>query len=496
MARPLLLIHGYSATGMDLEPLKAMLAQRMAAKNQQVVDLNVGNYVSLNNEITIKDIGEGLERAIEHSEKLKGVDQFDAIVHSTGMLVVRSWLANHPAGPGGNPRLKRLKHLIGLAPATWGSPQAHKGRTWLGALVKGSKTPGPDFLNAGDLVLDGLELGSAFTWDLAHRDLLGEEPYFGRNGDTPYVAVFIGNSPYEGLASVTNDPGTDGTVRWAGCGLNTRKITLDLTHPKIDAQGAAWPRVTITPWATDARLNVPIIPVDGRNHGTLVSSPDPEMVDLLLSFLQVDSGPDYDTWLKGAETYGEKAMGKMKVSPGNDASGLAEDVIKAVEHLLQLGGKPLDGWQQFVVWAHDEWGDPVTDYMIRVYQVENGQPVEFTQMFTDVHAYAADPSFRCFQVQLPKGICDGTTPLEIHIQASTGTQIMTYQGYGDDYDPKTSDGRQEMRADASPVVIQIPAAGPGEAWLFHPFTTTLVEIVMNRVPFPFGAISGIFGWLA
>ena len=495
MPRPLLLIHGYSADGKDFEPLAKMLSDKLQGQGQPVVDLNIGNYVSLNNEITIKDIGEGLERAIEQNQKLKAADQFDVIVHSTGMLVVRSWLANHSAGPSTNPRLKRLKHLIGLAPATWGSPQAHKGRTWLGALVKGNKTVGPDFLNAGNLVLDGLEMGSRFTWDLAHRDLLGPEPYFGRDPSTPYVAVFIGNTPYEDLSSVANDPGTDGTVRWAGCGLNTRKIKLDLTRPAVDVEGKMTGRVTMTPWATESRLNVPIIPVDGRNHGTLIQNPDEAMVDLMLRFLTVDSAATYDGWLKDAQAYGEKGMAKMKVSPGNDASGISEDVIQAVKHLLHLGGKPLDGWQQFVVRAQDEWGDPVTDYMIRVYQMEDGKPVEFEAMYTDVHAYGADPSFRCFQVQLPKGICDGNAPLEIHIQASTGTKIMTYQGYGDDYNPQTTDGRQEMRADSDPVVVRIPAAGAGQDWLFHPFTTTLVEIVVNRVPYPFGAMSDIFGWL-
>jgi hypothetical protein len=83
--------------------------------------------------------------------------------------------------------LARLKHLIGLAPATWGSPQAHKGRTWLGALVKGNRQLGPDFLNAGDRVLERLELGSAFTWELAHADLLGKEPYYGTGTTTPFV---------------------------------------------------------------------------------------------------------------------------------------------------------------------------------------------------------------------------------------------------------------------------------------------------------------------
>jgi hypothetical protein len=171
-------------------------------------EINICNYVSLNNEITIKDIAEGLERAFRCHPILNDDNQpFDAIVHSTGMLVLRSWLTNVGLPPEKNYRLKRVKHLVGLAPATWGSPQAHKGRTWLGALIKGDRQLGPDFLNAGDKILEGLELGSAFTWDLAHADLLGLKPYYDSTPGTPYVTVFIGNMPYDGVASVANDPG-------------------------------------------------------------------------------------------------------------------------------------------------------------------------------------------------------------------------------------------------------------------------------------------------
>ena len=280
MSRPLLLIHGYSATGLDFAPLCTALQ----GKGIQAVDLNIGNYVSLNNEITIKDIAEGLDRAFRMHSALNSAQEFDAIVHSTGMLVVRSWLTNYGAAGGSNDRLKKLKHLVGVAPATWGSPQAHKGRTWLGALVKGSKTPGPDFMNAGDEVLDGLELGSSFTWDLALSDLVGPVPYYGKGADTPYVSVFIGNTPYEGLSSVANDPGTDGTVRWSGCGLNTRKITIDLTRTPIGDDGKPASRTSITPWAMD-RLDIPVIAVEGRNHASLISNPDDQMVQLIADFL-------------------------------------------------------------------------------------------------------------------------------------------------------------------------------------------------------------------
>ena len=146
MARPLVLIHGYSAEGTAFDSLRNALQK----KGIKPTDINVCNYVSLNNEITIKDIAEGLDRAFRKHQVLLNEDQeFDAIVHSTGMLVLRSWLTNYGAAVGANRRLARLKHLIGLAPATWGSPQAHKGRTWLGALVKGNRQLGPDFLNAG-----------------------------------------------------------------------------------------------------------------------------------------------------------------------------------------------------------------------------------------------------------------------------------------------------------------------------------------------------------
>ena len=287
--RPLILIHGYSSDEHAFYPLRDSLTARGLDLNF----IDICRYISLNNEITIKDIAEGLARAFRFDANLnKKYDmetcEFDAIVHSTGMLVLRSWLTNYgSAVREANPRLSRLKHLIGIAPATWGSPQAHKGRTWLGALVKGNRELGPDFLNAGDAVLDGLELGSKFTWDLAHVDLLGKSPYYGKEANTPYVSIFIGNSGYTGLSSVANEPGTDGTVRWSGCGLNTRKITIDLTRFPTDENGnPADHRLTMSSWAND-RLDVPMIPVNGRNHSTILSAPDPKMVALIVDFLNV-----------------------------------------------------------------------------------------------------------------------------------------------------------------------------------------------------------------
>jgi hypothetical protein len=484
MARPLVLIHGYSATGGAFEPLrKALIDKRIATET-----INVCNYVSLNNEITIKDLAEGLERAFQSLPLLKGDDKpFDAIVHSTGMLVLRSWLTNLGVHIENNHRLKRLKHLVGLAPATWGSPQAHKGRTWLGALIKGNRDFfGPDFLNAGDKILEGLELGSSFTWDLAHADLLGAAPFYDKSPDTPYVTVFIGNTPYQGLSSVANDPGTDGTVRWAGAGLNTRKITIDLTRRPENPAGNQTNRITISPWANN-RLDVPIIPVDSRDHCSLLSNPDSEMVDLIVKFLRIGDpeGKTFDDWLVEAKSYGAKGREKMLKNPGAGAEGMTAEAKALLGHFIGKDvGAEIEGWQQFVVHARDQRGDGVLDYLIEVLTPDGASWKPFEDMYVDVHPFGPDPSFRCFQVRLPKGISDGKIPLRVRIHASTGTELMAYQGYGD-----IENAEQDLTATSKPVELKADSS------LFHPFTTTLIEVILNREPLPFDAVSRILTFL-
>jgi hypothetical protein len=54
-------------------------------------------------------------------------------------------------------------------------------------------------------------------------------------------------------------------------------------------------------------------------------------------------------------------------------------------------------------------------------------------------------------------------------------------GVWDDNTPMT------MRADTKPVVLEISSKLPGGGSLFHPFTTTLVEISLDREPYPFNA---------
>jgi hypothetical protein len=317
-----LLIHGYSAEGKDLKPWRDALA----AAQIPTVSIEIGNYVTLNNEVTIKDLGEALDRAIRHTAFSSGTTgddwTFDAIVHSTGMLVIRQWLTSDPydrADP--RSRVRRLKHLVGLAPATFGSPQAKKGRSWLGALIKGNRHLGPDFLNAGDRVLDGLELASSYTWDLTHKDMICVTPLYDKGPDTPYVTVFIGNVPYDGIDTLANPPGSDGTVRWAGCALNSRKVSVDFRRePRLKDENGKLTRCSISPWV-EGRLDAPMIAVDGKNHGTIVKEPDPGVIDLMKRFLAVTDDGAYNTWRTDALAFGAKNIPRMNDASRKDTFG-------------------------------------------------------------------------------------------------------------------------------------------------------------------------------
>jgi hypothetical protein len=231
-----------------------------------------------------------------------------------------------------------------------------------------------------------------------------------------------------------------------------------------------------------------MVPVSDRNHATLVSDPDPQMMDLIRAFLDIRDEDGYAKWLVTAQASGEAAKKRMLVNPGKNASGLQGEVKEFFGHLFHEAEQEMDGWQQFVVHARDERGDPVTDYMIDVLRKsDTGEFLPFAEIYTDVHAYKADQSFRCFHIRLPKGLCDQRMPLQIRVTASTGTALMAYQGYG------TDDTRKTMTATAGPVTIDVN--GIGDASLFFPFTTTLVEVVLNREPFPLDQVSEIFKFL-
>ena len=93
---PILLIHGYSSEGKNnsAKEIYGSLPNelRKLFGRQNVRDINLSRWISLNDGITLDDVSLAMERALraEHADILDS--GFNIIIHSTGALVVRNWI--------------------------------------------------------------------------------------------------------------------------------------------------------------------------------------------------------------------------------------------------------------------------------------------------------------------------------------------------------------------------------------------------------------------
>jgi hypothetical protein len=289
-------------------------------------------------------------------------------------------------------------------------------------------------------------LGSKFTWDLTHVDLLGNDPVFGPDGDTPYVFTFGGNRQYGGLVGLISslgrfdDSGTDGTVRWSGMPLDSRKILLDLTSE------AATQRLGFV--EHNAALT-PFIPIDGHDHGSILKEPKPLLIDLVNKALQVTDKASFEAWKSEA------------TQATND---VREKMLKS------------EAWQQFVIHVSDERGRSIPDWALELFISNTDGAKEERALPVDVHPYRADPSYRCFHVNLSDFWDKKFEDLWIRLSASVGSSLVGYQGFTDEslFDPVS--GFWQGRLNLAHLVRE------NRPTFFYPFTTTLVEIRINRQP--------------
>ena len=90
-------------------------------------------------------------------------------------------------------------------------------------------------------------------------------------------------------------------------------------------------------------------------------------------------------------------------------------------------------------------------------------------------------------MRLPVGLCSGNVKLRARINASTGTELLAFQGYGSE--------AKQLGPTAEPVEIDLEDLGSGNGSMFHPFTTTMIHIVLNREPLPLDKVSRLLTFL-
>ena len=146
------------------------------------------------------------ERLIDDTGKPGPAGPFSVISHSFGSLVVRLWMElYYPRGDC------PLKHHIMLAPLNFGSRLASAGR----------RLPDAVF-NLGRGMLQDIELGSFFLWDLNTLYVKNARP-----DQPPYQFVMAGLLPASDGKSYPKGRGeaeSDGTVRASSANLNILRV--------------------------------------------------------------------------------------------------------------------------------------------------------------------------------------------------------------------------------------------------------------------------------
>jgi hypothetical protein len=190
---------------------------------------------------------------------------------------------------------------------------------------------------------------------------------------------------------------------------------------------------------------------DEVNHATILSNPPAELQDLVVAAFEmtavasdVDAG--YRTWLEKAD---------------------AEGRFKRIR----------EQYQQFIIHAVDERGDPITDYNLQLFRGDEAE-AQIAEFDAEVDVYSSDPSYRCFHVDvadlLPQQgrVSPGLT---VRIIASSGTPYVGYIGHG--YEEQIEPGSW----DAS---LHFEGAALDQIAFFRPYTTTLIRLYLERQVFP------------
>jgi len=371
----LVIIHGWSDNYSSFKELaKQLSSSGLAGIGAKIEEIHLGDYISLNDHVTFNDLTEAMEKAWKDRGLPRDPRSVDAVVHSTGGLVIRDWLVKYC-----KPETAPIKRLLMLAPANFGSPLAHTGRSVIGRAVKG--WGGSKLFETGTQILKGLELASPYSWDLAERDLFGAEKAFYGPGRI-LCTVLVGNTGYSGISAIANKPGSDGTVRVSTANLNAAKVTLNFRVNKSTQDVSTLSLVESTGFAFGV--------VDGEDHGTIAAKGRGHKNQgtglYIRDALSVEDG-EFEAW----------------------QDSLRQETERVMESTRSRQDDYFDGYQNTVVRLVDNYGMGVSDYVFELYANEDktARDKKLTQaiqetVVNNVHVYADDPSYRSLLINCDK----------------------------------------------------------------------------------------------
>ncbi|MFN3816216.1 esterase/lipase family protein [Brevundimonas sp.] len=386
MPAQIAIVHGWSDSSRSFHNLRRFLE----ANGYEVAQIWLGDYISMDDDVRVEDVAKRMQHVVQDAIREKRLTRpFDLIVHSTGGLVAREWLATcYPTGEDAP-----VKRLVMLAPANFGSKLAAMGKSMIGRVAKGWN----NWFQTGEEMLRSLELASPYQWNLARRDLFDVEetgakgPY---GSERVWPFVITGTRAYStGLRKIVNEYGSDGTVRACAANLNAVGMTLDFAADPANP--------TVRRWRPKGDMLCPFAVLPDRDHGAVT---DPDQASgargessgwagrLILQALACNSVPDYraiqDEWWRLSER----------------TTALADDAerLRTMFPRSPPDRQSYHQHMQFVVRARDDYGQPVGDYFLEFFSPKaagDREAVFFhSEVLGHVHTNTRDPSLRCLYI--------------------------------------------------------------------------------------------------
>jgi hypothetical protein len=514
---PVLLVHGYSAESAKNEPpdvarIFGNLPEglRTTLPGPPILDVNISRYISLDDGVDLEDITLAFDRALKKDFPELYSGGFNAIIHSTGALVLRNWVRR--CSPRDRSPCRRIIHLAG---ANLGSGWAHIGET---LLAKWLRFIGEGGAERGLAVLGGLELGSNWALEL-HRHFM--QPGTAMLADYEVMEFsIVGSQPPPKNMIIPfrygKEDGSDGVVRVAASNLNHHYVRIG---PSLSPEDVNWddavkfskrtvdasamgdladftnaetvfagnyytvldeslPGELASPVmgsAASARPAVPFAIPYNCAHSTedmgIVSGTHTreQVLDLIRQALTC---ADPEQYRRLAATFSERTQAtyaKVREAQHHDRlRNLIQGAARFVEDFIHIPQAQYDRHAQVSVRVRDHYGNPIKDCSIHFNSFGGGAKpgLLINDLFEDTHQNKTSPETTTFYLRLEAW--DGNDWVDRLAQVD-GVDLEI-----DCIDPKT------QRIVFVPLRMRLNAALL--AHYLKPHRTTLIDVELLRLP--------------
>ena len=444
MSDMVFLIHGWSV---DETTTYQALHLKLAEEGFDLHHINLGRYVSLDNDVEIRDLAKALHDELQKEGFLGAPpwnDRFHIVTHSTGALVVKHWILNHYADDivqtGG------LKNLVFLAGPHFGSRLAHPGRSMLAHISKLGDT--------GRKILDALELGSTFSWD-NNGGMLDASRWRAR-GIRPYcligdrVARSFADRIAERVFPARYEDGSDMVVRVPAANLNFRRYELNAAtgrQRRVD-------EISGVPFAALWQYTH-----SGDEHGIMnsitrrssIDSPSYLNLRLTVDCLRVNSASGYAAMRTRLEGVNAQTRGKR------------------------------DAFAQLDFRFRDDSGVPIDDYLIELGYVDDNGRSQPSKAITHSHKNQVDPSHFTFFVDRKKLDKELRHAIFFRFRARPHTLLLEYHPDPYTYRAPGAELSNVIRADHTTQIDVILSRTPSDdLFVFHHGDDPDLHVKWNR----------------